>query len=92
MCTICTCSSDEEGGLTITTNEERSHPDSGASPHVAVGQRPRPQRRPQLWKKKKEKEEREESEESGGSPEPDRGDSRDKEYEDEDYGRLLVRN
>lgn len=61
---------------------------------MAVGQRPRPQRRPQLWKKKKEKEEREESEESGGSPELDRGDSvsRDKEYEDEDYGRSLVSN
>ena len=77
------CSSDEEGGLSIT-DESRSHPDSRrelSSVGMATKQRRQPPRRPRLLKKK-ETPEREGSEEGA----PVEGETKEREYEDEDFG------
>ena len=80
-------SSDEEGGLSITA-DKRSHPDSQAG---STGQARRPQRRPQLWKRKPVKKEEEEGEERGEEVglEGEGEESRDNDYEDEDFGKCL---
>ena len=80
-------SSDEEGSLSITA-DKRSHPDSQAG---SAGQARRPQRRPQLWKRKPVKKEEEEGEERGAEVglEGDGEESRDNDYEDEDFGKCL---
>ena len=60
------------------TADKRVHPESQAASTR------RPQRRPQLWKRKPVKEEEERGE--GVELEQEGEESRDKEYEDEDFG------
>ena len=84
-------SSDEEGGLSITA-DERTHPESRAS---SASQQKRPQRRPQLWKRKpvkKEGEEGGEEEEEEVGLEEEGEEPRDNDYEDEDFGKTSVYN
>ena len=78
-------SSDEEGSLSITA-DKRSHPDSQAG---STSQARRSQRRTQLWKIKPVKEEEEEREERGEEVglEGEGEESRDNDYEDEDFGK-----
>ena len=68
--------------------EKRAHPENRttAGSTCSNSQRKRPQRRPQLWKRKPVKEEREE----GEGHEEEREESREKEYEDEDFGKCAV--
>ncbi len=75
-------SSDEEGRLSITA-DERNHPESRST-----SQTRRPQRRPQLWKRKPVKEEEGEGGGEGVGLEHEREESR--EYEDEDFGKTSL--